>query len=153
MNNKACLALAVIAAIDHCFQATRAVADRAAADPNAEVVEYVPLAFLPTWVFDGGRNGSLKAFNAEALQPYEAYITYTPSRRDDDRPTIQYCKKLLQRGEECYLLTNDNYRDHIQSGDITQAWFDAHVLSYMWVGRTNNLLINNQQNISLPELA
>ena len=100
------------------------------------------MAFLPEWVCDGGRSGSRGAFGAAQLKPYMQYVTMTPSRRNDDYPQIQWVKLQLQMGGDCFLLTNDNFIDHIKAGLITQSWFDAHVLSYMWVGRTNTLLVN-----------
>ena len=46
------MALALIAAIDHCLAAT------SRAKAAGESIEYKPMAFLPEWAYDGGRTGT-----------------------------------------------------------------------------------------------
>jgi hypothetical protein len=130
------LALGVIAAIKTVLGANESKEARAAG------VEYVPMAFLVEWVRDGGRSGALKAFNAELLDAWLSYITFTPSRRNDDDALIDFAKGKLGHGHECYLVTNDNFKDHInqgKKGKITDEWFKQHVVGYMWLGRDGEL--------------
>ena len=37
-------------------------------------------------------------FNAHKLKDYETCITYTPARRDDDKPTIAWTKSMIASG-------------------------------------------------------
>ena len=89
---------------------------------------------------------------AHRLAPYKPYITETPSRRNDDLPQIQYARKMVERGEEALLVTNDNFFDHIQKGVLTQGFFDRHVVSYQWIGRTNELMLNLPDGAAHPHL-
>ena len=110
------------------------------------------MAFLPEWAFDGGRTGSLAAFNAPRLREYGSYITYTPPRRDDDKPAIHWAKSQIGQGKECIIVTNDNFADHIDDGDITREWFNKHVVSYLWIGNTNRLMLNLPHTVDMPGL-
>jgi predicted RNA-binding protein YlqC (UPF0109 family) len=136
------LALGVIEAIKTVLKANDSKEARAAS------VEYVPMAFLVEWVRDGGKSGALKAFNAEQLDDWDSHITFTPSRRNDDDALINFAKGKLGQGHECYLVTNDNFKDHInqgkkgkkgKKGKITDEWFKQHVVGYMWLGRGGEL--------------
>jgi hypothetical protein len=136
------LALGVIEAIKTVLKANNSKEARAAS------VEYVPMAFLVEWVRDGGKSGALKAFNAEQLDDWDSHITFTPSRRNDDDALINFAKGKLGQGHECYLVTNDNFKDHInqgkkgkkgKKGKITDEWFKQHVVGYMWLGRGGEL--------------
>ena len=105
---------------------------------------YRPMAFLPEWAVDGGKSRAMAAFNAARLQEYIAagFITYTPPRRDDDKPAIYFAKSHIDQGKECIIVTNDNFADHIRGGDISTEWFNNHVVSYQWIGNTNRLMLN-----------
>jgi len=140
------LAFGVLAAIDCFLQANDSTEARAAH------VEYKPMAFLVQWVRDGGRTGHLMAFNAEKLEPYADYISFTPPRRDDDEAQIRYAKSELASGREVYVVTNDNWDDHKRNGKITQRWFAEHVIPFSWIGRTNKLLLTPPDGIDLPGL-
>ena len=76
---------------------------------------------------------ALRAFGWEHLEHWNAYISWTPPRRDDDKPQIHHAKQIIEAGRECLVVTNDNYMDHIREGEITQDWFDRHVVSYLWL--------------------
>jgi len=143
------LALGVIKAIETVLGANESKEARAAG------VEYVPMAFLVEWVRDGGKSGALKAFNAELLDAWLSYITFTPSRRNDDDALIDFAKGKLGHGHECYLVTNDNFKDHInqgkkgkkgKKGKITDEWFKQHVVGYMWLGRGGELQLMPDHN-------
>ena len=126
---KEAFAFALIEAIDHCRRATQK------AQENGQDVCYHPMAFVAEWAVDGGRNGALAAFNAEKLKTpeYVRCLSMAPSRRDDDKPMLALAKTLISAGHEVLLVTKDMFRDHIRDGDITQEWFDQHVVSYMWL--------------------
>ena len=47
------------------------------------------------------------------------------SGRNDDLPQIKYATSQTQSGHECYLLTNDRFRDHLASGIISAEWFEG----------------------------
>ena len=140
------LALGVIAAIAAVLKANDSKEARAAG------VEYLPMAFLVEWVRDGGRTGALKAFNAERLDAWQHYITFTPPRRDDDDAQIVWAKLQLRLGHECYVVTNDNWDDHRRSGKITHEWFAQHVVPYMWIGRSGALQLTPPDGVRLPGL-
>ena len=140
------LALGIVAALEQILKANDTDEARAAG------VEYVPMAFLVQWVRGGGRTGSLKAFNAERLDAWQQYITFTPPRRDDDDAQIAWAKAQLRLGHECYVITNDNWDDHKRSGKITHEWFMQHVVPYMWVGRSGLLLLTPPDGVRLPGL-
>ena len=76
------------------------------------------------------------------------------SMEDDDKPMLALAKRLISNGRECLLVTNDNFRDHIHEGDITQEWFDQYVVSYMWLGGSNRLFLNLPHDVAanLPHL-
>lgn len=44
-------------------------------------------------------------------------------------------------------------QDHIREGRITQQWFGEHVVSYMWLGRRNELMINFAHTDDYPMLS
>lgn len=134
------LALGVIAAIEAVLRANESKEARAAG------VEYVPMAFLIDWVRDGGRTGALKAFNAERLEDWRSNIAFTPPGRNDDDAMIGFAKGKLGQGHECYLVTNDLFKDHIRQGKITDEWFKQHVVGYMWLGLGGELQL-------IPDLA
>ena len=139
-HQKAPMGLALVAAIDHCRNAT------AKALELGHGIEYKPMAFLPEWALDGGRSGNRAAFGAHVLRQYNdhGYLTLTPSYRDDDIPQIEHVKSQLVLGNECLLLTNDTFQDHCREERVDRQWVDRHVVSYMWLGRTNKLIFNFQ---------
>lgn len=49
-------------------------------------------------------------------------------------------------------MTNDNFQDHILEGSITQEWFDAHVVSYLWIAGSNQLMLNFSDPDRWPHL-
>ena len=55
-------------------------------------------------------------------------IIYTPEGMDDDLYPICYA---LQH--ETFVATNDNFNDHVNSGFITKAWRDAHLVKSKFV--------------------
>ena len=140
------LALGVIEAIKTVLMATESKEARAAG------VEYMPMAFLIEWVRDGGKKGALKAFNAELLDAWKSYITYTPPGHNDDDALIGFSNRKLGQGHECYLVTNDLFKDHIYQGKITKEWFKQHVVGYMWNGLGGELQLLPKQNVVLPGL-
>lgn len=142
------LALGVIAAIETVLRANKSKEARAAG------VEYVPMAFLIDWVRHGGRTGALKAFNAERLDDWRSYIAFTPPGRNDDHALIGFANGKLGQGHECYLVTNDNFKDHIKEGKITDEWFEQHVVGYMWLGHGGELQImpHEKLKVLLPGL-
>ena len=131
---KPVLCCAVIAVIDACLRINDSEEAKAG-------LEYRPMVFIPEWVRDGGRNGARVGFNADKMEAYRDYITYTPSRRNDDHPQIRYAMSEEKEGYEAYILTNDNFRDHQEHGLITPDWFQEHVVAYSWVGRQNRLMV------------
>ena len=145
-NMKPVLCCAVTAVIDACLRINHSEEAKAAG------VEYRPMAFLPEWVRDGGRNGARVGFNADRLEAYRDYVTYTPSRRNDDHPQIRYAMAEGMAGHEAYILTNDNFRDHQEQGVITPEWFQHNVVAYSWVGRQNRLLVTPPVHCDLPFL-
>ena len=56
-GHKPAMALALIKVIDHCLKATTKAVS------NGHDIRYKPMAFVPVWAIDGGRNGSRGAFN------------------------------------------------------------------------------------------
>jgi hypothetical protein len=49
-------------------------------------------------------------------------------------------------------VTNDTFQNHVREGEITQDWFDAHVVSYLWIASTNRLMLNLPHDANLPHL-
>ena len=153
------MAMAIADAIEHCVRATRRALHNAV-EGSGVAVRYQPMAFVPEWAIHGGKSGNRKCFNAEKLMDRWGWcVTLTPSMRDDDKPQIDFVAMQVKNGNEAMLLTNDNFRNHIQDGKITREWFTANVVSYVWipkirdgVSRTVLMLNDLPEHLQLPHL-
>ena len=61
--------------------------------------------------------------------------------------------RTTREGAVSYFVgNNDNFDDHIRDGVITREFFRQHVVSYQWIGRKNELLLNLPYGVRLPHL-
>ena len=129
-NQKVAHAVALVAAIEHIRKAG-----------------FDALAFVPDWVIDGGRANNRHAFGHQLLQQYidTGVLSTTPARCDDDKFVLKYAMaQQFRSGRHHYVLTNDNFRDHVANGKVTKAWVDSSVLKFSFVhppGEQRNALL------------
>ena len=84
-------------------------------------------AILPRWALNGGPGKCLA--EPELLSPFvRASLHLSPSGVDEDGFLLR-----LAQDRDALLLSNDLYRDHIESGLVSREWVAAHRLPYMFV--------------------
>ena len=102
-------------------------------------------AFVPEWVMSGGKRRDMYAHEYELLLPYqhgaEKHLMVTPSGADDDRFILQFAQGRISEGEDVLIVSNDHYRDHIDSGMIDKAFMEKHAVKFMWA-----------RNVFMPEM-
>jgi len=108
-------------------------APRGSARPLAEAISsllsrgYEVHVFLPEWACDGGP----KTLNqVEVLQPFEGrfHLHRSPAGSDDDQFILDYAQS-----KNAFVLSNDQFRDHIDKGLVSRRWVDEHRWAFMFV--------------------
>ena len=93
----------------------------------------------------GGKRRDMYAHEYELLLPYqhgaEKHLMLTPSGADDDRFILQFAQNRISAGEDVLIVSNDHYRDHIDSGMIDKAFMDKYAVKFMWA-----------RNVFMPEM-
>ena len=106
-------------------------------------VEYVPMIFIHAHVLDGGRNRAMFAFMAEKLLTDEmrAHVTTIPSGRDDDIAQLTYLKRENENGRLTFIISNDLFTEHVQSGLVSAEFLKRHLISFAFVADTSDVLL------------
>ena len=117
-------------------------------------VEYVPMIFVAEHVLSGGRNGAMAAFAAHKLLADEmkAFVTTTPSRRDDDEIQLAYLVRENDQGRPTYIISQDLFTDHVRNGSISTELLESRLLSFTFVADSQDVIISTPNKQELPGL-
>ena len=124
------------------------------ANENNLSVEYIPMVFVADHVLNGGRNGAMAAFAAHKLRTDEmkAFVTTTPSGRDDDVIQLSYLIRENERGRLTYIVSQDLFMDHVRSGLISAELLDSRLLSFAFLADSREVIIATPVGEDLPGL-
>ena len=63
----------------------------------------------------------------------KAFVTTTPSGRDDDVIQLSYLIRENERGRLTYIVSQDLFTDHVRSGLISAELLDSRLLSFAFL--------------------
>ena len=96
----------------------------------------------------------MAAFAAHKLRTDEmkAFVTTTPSGRDDDEIQLSYLVRENEQGRPTYILSQDLFEDHVRKGLISAELLESRLLSFTFVADSQDLIISTPNKQELPGL-
>ena len=96
----------------------------------------------------------MAAFAAHKLLADEmkAFVTTTPSRRDDDEIQLAYLVRENEQGRPTYIVSQDLFADHVRNGLISTELLESRLLSFTFVADSKDVIISTPSKQELPGL-
>ena len=84
----------------------------------------------------------MAAFAAHKLRTDEmkAFVTTTPSGRDDDVIQLSYLIRENEQGRLTYIVSQDLFTDHVRSGLISAELLDSRLLSFAFLADSREVI-------------
>ena len=88
-------------------------------------------AILPEWAYHGGKQGTRRVENADALREHveAGTISLTPAFTDDDEFLLAYAHDR----PDTHVVSNDHFEDHVRAGRVSHEWRRTHLVKYSWI--------------------
>ena len=82
----------------------------------------------------------------------KAFVTTTPSRRDDDEIQLAYLVRENKQGRPTYIISQDLFTDHVRNGLISTELLESRLLSFTFVADSQDVIISTPSKQELPGL-